>query len=340
MKQECFVSVVAPVRDDSAIIEMFIEEAIPILQESFKNYELLLVDDGSQDDTVGRIEAILVRRQGIRLVRLSRRFGTDVAISAGLESVIGDYVVLMLPYMDPPSLIPALVERSIGGVDVVFGVDTDQRSSDWLYGIAMRLFYWYCERFLEIKLPKNSTYLRCLSRKAVNAITQIKDSFRYLRLFSSYVGYPHQEFAYSPVYRDRRRPRRSLLDAINIGVDLIIENSRHPLRMVTWTCIGAAILNIVYIVVIASIYFFKSEVTKGWTSMSLQSAGQFLLLTMMFAILSEYVGRILERLRDRPFYYVMEERISSVPLVDIDRYNIVTNSSATQAPAQVPQAIN
>ncbi|ODT96387.1 MAG: hypothetical protein ABS79_08030 [Planctomycetes bacterium SCN 63-9] len=330
MIQDCFVSVVAPVRDDSAIVEAFIAETIPILKDNFKNYELLLIDDGSQDGTPDVIQKLLGKYEGIRLVRLSRQFGEELAISAGLESVIGDYVVVMLPFMDPPALIPSLVERSIGGVDVVFGVNADPAPKGLIYGTGTRLFHWYCERFLEMRLPKDSTQLRCLSRKALNALIQIKDSYRYLRLFSSYVGYEHQEFVYTPKYRGRKRHRRSLFEAMSVGIDLIIENSRHPLRMVTWTCVTAGILNIAYVVLIALIYFFKSEVTKGWTSMSLQSAGQFLLLTMMIAILSEYVGRILERLRDRPFYYVQEERISSVLLVDKDRYNIVSDSAAAE----------
>ena len=190
MKIQHFVSVVAPVRDESPIIEAFVRETVSILDETFENYELLLVDDGSQDETVSKIQGMLDHYQGIRLIRLSRQFGEEVAISAGLESVIGDYVVVMMPSMDPPALIPSLVEHSLAGIDVVFGVHAGPRTEGWLYRTGSKLFFWYCERFLEIKLPKNSTQLRCLSRKALNAITQSKDSYRYLRLSSYYVGYP------------------------------------------------------------------------------------------------------------------------------------------------------
>jgi glycosyltransferase involved in cell wall biosynthesis len=333
---ECFVSAVVPVWNDSAIIEVFIEETVPILRDNFKNYELILVDDGSQDDTVSKIQGMLCRFQGIRLMRLSRQFGEEVAISAGLESAIGDFVVVMLPFMDPPGLIPALVERSMGGVDVVFGVSSDRGRKSWLYNFSSMLFFWYCERLLGLQLPKNSTQLRCLSRKALNAITQIKDSYRYLRHFSSYVGYAHQEFLYKPIFRGSRQYQKGLLTAVTTGVDLIVENSRHPLRAVTWAGVAAAIINILYVLLITLIYFFKRDVTPGWTSLSLQSAGQFFLFTLMFTILSEYVGRILESLRDRPFYYVMDEMTSSVLLVDRSRLNVVTESSETKAPAGVP----
>jgi glycosyltransferase involved in cell wall biosynthesis len=335
MMMDCFASVVAPVRNDSAIIEAFIEETVPILRDNFKNYELILIDDGSQDDTVSKIQGMLARFQGIRLMRLSRRFGEEVAISAGLETVIGDFVVVMLPFMDPPRLIPALVERSMEGVDVVFGVSSTPGHKGWFYSTCSTLFFWYCERFLQVQLPKNSTQLRCLSRKALNAITQIKDSYRYLRHFSSYVGYPQQQFLYTPIDRGAHQHQKGVLAAINTGLDLIVENSRHPLRTVTWAGVAAGIINIIYVLVITLIYFFKSDLTRGWTSLSLQSAGQFFLLTLMFTILSEYVGRILERLRDRPFYYVMDEMMSSVLLVDRNRFNVVTESMETKAPAEV-----
>jgi glycosyltransferase involved in cell wall biosynthesis len=335
MTMECFASVVAPIRNDSAIIEAFIQETVPILRANFRNYELILVDDGSQDDTVAKVRILLTQFQGIRLMRLSRQFGEEVAISAGLESVIGDFVVVMLPFMDPPELIPDLVGRSMEGVDVVFGVSSNRGDKGWFYSTCSKIFFWYCERFLQLQLPRNSTQLRCLSRKALNAITQIKDSYRYLRHFSSYVGYAHQQFVYTPIYRGALKHQKSVLAALNTGVDLIVENSRHPLRAVTWAGVAAGIVNIAYILLIALIYFFKSNLTPGWTSLSLQSAGQFFLLTLMFTILSEYVGRILERLRDRPFYYVMDEMMSSVLLVDRNRFNVVTESPETSAPAEV-----
>ena len=194
MKLDCFVSVVAPVQDGSANIEAFIRETISILQQNFKNYELVLIDDGSQDDSVEKIRRMLNDYSGFRLLRLSRRFGSDVAISAGLESVIGDYVVVMLPDMDPPNLIPPLVQRSMSGSDVVFGVQAGPSRQGWLYRTGSRLFHLYCQRVLRVKFPVNATQLRLPQPPGLHAINQIKDSHRYLRLYSAYVGYPQQEF--------------------------------------------------------------------------------------------------------------------------------------------------
>ena len=211
MKSDCFVSVVAPFQDASAIIETFICKTIPILEENFKNYELVLIDDGSQDDSLRKVQGLLGHQKGIRLIQLSRRFGTDVAISAGLESVIGDYVVVMIPSMDSPELIPAIVERSRSGIDVVFGVRAGPSREGWLYRTGSKLFHWYCERFLQLKLPRHSTQLRCLSRKALNAITQIKDFQRLsspLQFLCRFIL--SRSFLYSPMDQGGRAPPSAL----------------------------------------------------------------------------------------------------------------------------------
>ena len=326
MKVDRFVSVVAPLRYDADIVEGFVEDMMRVLREHFTNYELVLVDDGSDDDTEARVQGLLTRHEGIRYIRLSRSFGEEVAISAGLDTVIGDYVVVMLAHMDPPELIPQMVARSMEGVDVVFGIRRTCRSERWIYRSTARLFYWYCDRFLNFELPQNSTHFRCLSRQAVNAILQIKDSHRYLRLFSSYVGYPRQEFLYDPIQRQGKVKHKSLFKAVNGAMALIIENSPHPLRFVSLLALLAAFGNLLYVAFIVVVYLFKEDVMEGWTTLSMQSAVQFLMTTLMLAALSEYTGRILNRLRGRPLYFVRTEQDSSVLLVDRFRPNVVSDS--------------
>src|SRR5206468_2184236 len=108
---DCFVSVVAPLHDDADIVEGFVRDVLAVVSAEYANYELVLVDDGSGDDTSARVTRLLSEERCIRLVRLSRRFGRDIAISAALDTVIGDFVVVLVPESDPPELIPAIVEE-------------------------------------------------------------------------------------------------------------------------------------------------------------------------------------------------------------------------------------
>ncbi len=326
MKTERFISVIAPLFNDEEIIESYIRETISILKKIYTNYELVLVDDGSEDDTVENVTVLLKEIKGIRLIRLSREFGEEVAISAGLDTAIGDYVVVMIPGMDTPKCIPEMVNHAMSGVDVVFGVRKDRLDEPWYVRLAARMFYSYCRTQLKIDLPENSTQYRCLSRQAVNAITQIKDSYRYLRLFSSYVGYERQQYEYSPRDRGGKHRTRSIWQRINEAIALIIENSSHPLRFVSWLGLVTAGIILLYVMYIFVVYFFKDDVLEGWTTLSLQSAGQFFLITLILTTLCEYWGRILRRLQTRPLYFVREERNSSVLLIDVERCNVVDDS--------------
>ena len=332
MKTDRFVSVIAPLFNDEGVVEDFIRETVPVLRENYTNYELVLIDDDSKDRTVERVSRLLNDIEGIRLIRLSREFGEEVAISAGLETVIGDYVVVMIPGCDPPEHIPEMVARAINGIDVVFGVRRDRSDESWLIRTGARLFYWYCRQLLKLDLPANSTQFRCLSRQAVNAITQIKDSYRYLRLFSSYVGYDRQRFEYDPLSRGRtgKSRQRGFIQRVNEAIALIIENSAHPLRFVSWLGLATAGVILIYVMYVFGVYFLKEDVLAGWTTLSLQNAGQFFLITLILTALCEYSGRILNRLQMRPLYYVREERNSAVLLLDAERRNIVEESRDIQ----------
>ena len=119
-KIDTFVTVVAPLRNNAAIVQQFVRETVEVLERTYAYFELLLIDDGSSDETVLRVQELLDSVSCIRLIRLSRQFGDEIAIYAGLENAIGDFIVSLMPATDPPELIPEFVDcaRRIGGVVV------------------------------------------------------------------------------------------------------------------------------------------------------------------------------------------------------------------------------
>ena len=323
---DCFVSVVAPLYNDADIVEAYIEDVIGELKRGYANYELVLVDDSSSDETVERVSALLQKHECIRLIRLSRRFGQETAISAGLDSVIGDFIVVMLPESDPPKLIPQIVERCRKDVGVVFGIREHRRDEPFHLRLGARFFYWYMNRVLKMDLPKNSTDFRVFSRQALNALIRIKDRFRYLRTFSSYVGYGSESFTYQPIRR-REKPRtKGFREAVAMGVNMIIANSTHPLRMVSLLGLVLAFLSVVHIGYVVLVRLLDENVVPGWATRSLHSSAMFLFLFLILSVLCEYVGRLLGEVKDRPQYYVLEERNSSVLIADEERKNVVTES--------------
>jgi len=309
--------------NDEDIASDFILETINILRKNYSNYELVLVDDGSMDNTVRAVEELLIRHDCIRLIRLSRRFGIETAISAGLDSAIGDYVVVIIPNDDPPSVIPEMISLCQNGPGVVTGVRPNRRGDPFWAKVGAKFFYLYTYRFLQINIPENSTPFRVLSRQAVNAITQIRDQYRYIRLISNFIGYAQVEFQYTPINRSGRKHGRSFWESANMALDIIVANSLHPLRVVTILGLFAGLLNLLYISYIILIYFFKDKVAEGWVTTNFQSAVMFFFIFVILTVLSEYVGRIMNETRKRPLYYVLDEMNSSVMLANSERRNIV-----------------
>ena len=318
-----FVSVVCRLRDEAALVEPFLDALSRVLRAHYENYEIVLVDDGSTDGTAARVKELLSRFDCVRLLRLSRKFGLDVALTAGLESAIGDYVVTLSPALDPPALIPELVALSQRENAAVYGVAA-HRQRPLLHRLGARLFHWACRRLLELPLTPGATHFRVLSRQAVNAIVEIKDNDRHLRALTPYIGYATRTFTYEPL---QPAQRESLVAAADTAISIVVSNSSRPLRLVGWLAVLASGLNVAYVGYVFLVNVFKPTVAEGWTTLSLQNAGMFFLLFLILAVVTEYVGRILNETRERPLYYIAEEANSSVLVASADRRNVVTDST-------------
>jgi glycosyltransferase involved in cell wall biosynthesis len=306
---ETLISVVAPLEgDSSAAVTAFVEETVAVLRGLVTHYEIILVDDGVPADTVTGVRALLERYDFVRFLRLSRHFGEETAIAAGLDVAIGDYVIVMLPNMDPPSLIPEFFERARGEADIVYGVRLHRKSEPFWYRAGARLFYWYINSVVKAGIPNDSTQFRCMSRQVVNAITQIRDPDQYLRLLTSYIGFRKEALPYSPINRTGAPTVRPKGEAVNLARALVMDHTTHPLRTVIWTGVAIAVFNAIVVA------------AQGG---QLHDALAFLVLSIMVAFVGEYVGGLSRRMRDRPAYYVREEHTSSVLLRE-ERRNVVT----------------
>jgi glycosyltransferase involved in cell wall biosynthesis len=321
------VSIVVPLRDDADILRPFADELVQVVRARWQNYEIVFVDDGSRDTTAAIAGELLQKHECLRWLRLSRPFGVEIAISAGLDTVIGDVVVVMQPDSDPPAMVPKFVEEARRTNGIVFGVRTSERVESSTYAAGRRLYNAALRGLLRVDMPERTTLFLAMTRQAMNAVGQIKDKARAVRLFGNLVGFPHAFLEYEPQER-RSEPRHPRLrEGIERGVGLIVTNSTQPLRVMS--VLGAVLcgLNVLYVLYIVSIYVFKTRVAEGWTTLSLQHAVMFAFLFAILAVLCEYVGRLLTETRDRPLYFVAEERSSQVMIRDEDRRNVVLESS-------------
>jgi dolichol-phosphate mannosyltransferase len=323
---DLLISAILPLEQDAAILAGVVQETSRTLTEHFTHHEIILVAPESDPATTAAALALLTQVPHLRLMQLSRDFGREAALIAGLETSIGDYVVTLIPETDPPGLIPEMVQRCRESEGMVIGVDDRGMNGGVVRLFLKRIFHGYMQRFLQAQLVPATTSFQVLSRRMVNALTQLSEGSRQLRMLSSTVGYRRSVFPYTLLARSGRGGRKSFMDELNMGIELLTSHTRRPLRWLSWLGWLASLLNAAAIGYTLLVYLFKKDVAPGWTTLSLQHSLMFFLLFTILAVLSEYVGRILDQTRGRPLYFVGEEKNSSALDLGPEQRNVVDQS--------------
>jgi hypothetical protein len=330
MDPNSVVSIVVPLQQDAHLLEKIVTEIDQVVGASYRFFEIVLVDDGSTDDTTSVVQPLLKRIQRVRYLRLSRPFGRDVAMSAGIESSIGDFVVTMDPKTDPIHVIPTMIQQCRKSGGIVHGIAENPVLRSCVREWVGSSFRNYCRRHLGVEIKRGVSDLRVMSRQAVNAMLQVREQRRYLRVLTLTLGYQHEFFPYSLETREGGPRLTKWTAEVAIAIDLLAASTRHPLRMVTAAGLLGAFLNLLYAVYVVCIFLIKTSVVEGWTTTSLQLSGMFFFVCLILAVLSEYVGTILGEVRSRPLYFIAQESNSSVLLEDTVQSSIVQESEVAK----------
>jgi dolichol-phosphate mannosyltransferase len=320
------LSVVAPICNEESVVEEFharVSAAIAALGP----YELILVDDGSTDGSWERMLAVAARDPAVRLVRLSRNFGHQMALTAGLDAARGDAVVsLDSDLQDPPELIPELVQRWRDGYDVVYAVRT-QRDGErrWrLAGISM--YYRLLRGPGRADIPEQAGDYRLLSRRALDALRRMPERARYLRGMTSWIGFRQVAVPYRRDARFAGQTKYPLRKLIRLGLDGMLSFSTVPLKLVS--LLGFVLVVFCTGLLAWSIYvrLFTSDHPAGWTSVIavVLLLGGVQLLSL--GIIGQYVARIFEEAKERPLYFVDE-------IVEGGRLDPAEPATSKRAPA-------
>ena len=326
---DTFVSVVACLADDADIVASFVEETTRVLDAHYTHWELVLVDDGPTDRTVPVVEALLEHHPSCRLLRLSRRFGEEIAIAAGLETAIGDFVAVVAPANDPPARLPEMIERCRDGAGIVSGTRLERQGEPVLLRWGARAFYALANRAFHLDIPANSTHFKVLSRQAVNAIIQVRDRNRFLRTLGSQIGFAATTIPYQTIARRTPPRRKTLRQGLWLATNILVTNSVQPLYLAAQVGLFVAAANVAFLLYVVAVYLLKSDVAEGWTTGSAVMATMFGTLALMGTIGLIYLARLIEERSDRPLYFVLSER--SGVAADPDRHrNVVADSEGTR----------
>jgi glycosyltransferase involved in cell wall biosynthesis len=329
-KADLLVSAIAVLHEHAAILPAFVAEVSAVLDEHYANYEVLLIDNGSVDETGKVARQLLARHKCIRHLRLTRPADDETAVMAGLDAAIGDYVVTIHPDFDPPAELVPMVETCRAGSDLVLAVERHPARPGPVYRSLRHVFVALSRRLVGINLVAGMTGLRALSRQAVNALVKVRLRRRYFAVVAADVGLAAALHPYDRISRSGARPKRHLYRAVRIGLSVLVHNSIAPLRVASGLGLVGSILSFLYSLYVVAIYLFKPDVMPGWTTMSLAMSGLFFLTFLILALMGEYLGRLLEESSDRPLYHVRDEQSSAVMLSDLSRPNVLERSDAEE----------
>jgi polyisoprenyl-phosphate glycosyltransferase len=300
------ISVVAPVFNEHGTLEELHRRLTATLAE-LGPYEIVLVDDGSIDGSWERLLDLAARDRHLRLLRLSRNFGHQAALSAGLDAARGEAIVLMdADLQDPPEVIPQLVAKWREGFDVVYAVRSDREGEPRLRLASISLFYGLLHRITATSIPQNAGDFRLLSRRAADAIAAMPERARFLRGMTSWIGYRQTGVPYRREARyagESKYPTRKL---VRLAFDGITSFSTAPIKLVT--AIGFALVVFCVGVLTWTLYvrFFTDNPPQGWTSVIavVLLLGGVQLLSL--GVIGQYVARIFDETKQRPLYFVEE----------------------------------
>jgi len=300
------ISVVAPIHNEAeAITEL--HRRLTIALAELGHYEILLVDDGSTDRSWDRMLALAPGDPHLRLLRLSRNFGHQAALTAGLDAARGDAVVLIdADLQDPPELIPVLVAKWHEGFDVVYGLRTKREGETRFKLWTASVFYRLLRAMTRVEIPADAGDFRLLSRRVVDALARMPERARYLRGMTSWLGFPQVGVQYDRDARYAGETKYRTRRMIGFALDAITSFSTTPIRIVT----GVGFLLVAFCAVVFGwvvyVKLFTSTAVAGWTSVLVVVLLLGGMQLVALGIIGQYVGRIFEEAKQRPLYLVGE----------------------------------
>lgn len=306
------LSVVVPLRNAAGRVRALIEPLVAELSAHVEDFEVVVVDNGS-DDGSAREYADLVGEGGLpnlQIYRLIREVDFEIAVWAGVENALGDYVLVLDPLNEDLSFLPQAVEKISEGVDLVTIRNTTPKPMSGPERLLDRLFRGAYRKLVGVDLATEGASCRIISKRVVSFLMeQPKPALRY-RALPALAGFPKASLDY-PGPR-AAKDQAGLRTKARRGLNLLFAQTMLPLRLASALAITGATLNLIYSGYVILIRLFKADVMPGWTTLSLQQSGMFFLLSLVVFILVEYVAQMLVWTLEGPSYYLAGEHTSTV----------------------------
>lgn len=301
------ISIIVPVYNESEVIEIFHSTLSSVLKIQQYRYEIVYIDDGSKDNSYAILNNIKANDANVILIKLSRNFGKELAMSAGLQKVRGDAAIVMdCDLQDPPNNIPLMVDAWLSGVDIVNMRRIDRKGDSLLKKQTAKYFYQLIRMLSDVEIEENVGDFRLLSRKAINAINQLPERNRFMKGLFAWVGFQKITIDYVRMPRQAGQTKWPYWKLWNLALDGITSFSTAPLKISTY--IGFLFAAGSFIV--ALVYLFKTlmfgDAVRGFPTLFLTMLFLGGIQLMSIGVIGEYLSRLFTEIKGRPLFIVDE----------------------------------
>lgn len=308
------ISVVIPVYNEEKNLRTLYDRLTQVLEELVASrYEIIFVNDGSKDSSLVIMKSLAAIDSQVKYIHLSRNFGHQNAVFAGLENTTGEYIVIIdADLQDPPEVIKELYQKTHEGYDVVYAQRTSRKGESWLKLTTAKYFYKILNRLSEVAIPLDTGDFRIISRKVCQTICEMPERNKFLRGQIAWTGFEQTSIEYERHSRHSGETKYSYARMLKFAMDGISAFSNLPLKLATW--LGFLTAGVAVAMFARTIYvrLFTNDFVKGWPSLMVTVLFLGGVQLICIGILGEYLGRILDNVRGRPPYVIKETNIKTV----------------------------
>lgn len=300
------LTVVAPVYNEESCVDKLIERLVALQSKAeYLEMDFILVNDGSKDKSLELLYNYSEKNESVKVIDLSRNFGHQIAVTAGLDYADADYVAIIDgDLQDPPELIEEMYKKAKEGFDVVYGQRQSRRGDSIFKKTTARLFYLFISKMCDVEIPVDTGDFRLISRKVLLSINKMREKHRFIRGMVPWVGFKSTPLIYDRDERYAGVTKYPLRKMIKFAIDSILSFTNTPIRLATYFGLIIIIFSFLGGLVILYLKFFTPYTVPGISAVILS----FLLIggfqIVMSGLIGEYIGRIFEESKKRPLYFI------------------------------------
>ncbi len=304
----CSYSVVVPVYNEELVVNETYRRLKNVMESTGEPYEIIFVNDGSRDGTREIVTGLCRQDKNVKLIDLSRNFGHQLAITAGMDNASGQAVIVIdADLQDPPEVIIEMIKKWKEGYDVVYGKRIKRKGETFFKRFTAKLFYRLLKGIADVDVPQDVGDFRLIDRKVCDALKLLPERNRYVRGLISWLGFRQTGVEFVRDERFAGESKYPLKKMIKFAMDAITSFSYRPVKIATYvgTVISAA--SFIYLIVVVIQKLFTRTTVPGWASIVAINLFFNGIILIMLGIIGEYIGRIYDESKRRPLYIIREK---------------------------------